>query len=235
MIYFFYGDDFRKVRSKLKAFIKAVQAKKPEISLVEVNEENQSEHSLLNLIGGQGLFEKELLIILDNLMSQDIKEEILENIKELKESKNVFVIVETGFKPDKVSVIEKNAEKTEKFVLEKQKAEEFNNFALADALGRRDKRKLWSLYYKAVSSGSVPEEIHGILFWQIKSIILAKELDLKESEMKPFVYNKAKGFSKNFSDEELKNFSNRLVDIYHQARTTGSDLNLELEKFVLKV
>ncbi len=236
MIYFFYGDDFKKARQSLKAFIEKTTKDKPDASTVRIDEDNWSEYRLENLAGEQGLFEKEVLVILDHLFYLKIAgDEILSNLEKLENSKNIFAILEDSLDQKTIVLIEKSSEKSEKFFLPKRLESSFSPFFLTGALGERNKKRLWVLYYKAVFSGISPEEIHGVIFWQIKAILLTKESDPKGSSLKPFAYQKAKSFSHNFSVEELKNFSTQLVQIYHQSRMRNLDLSLELEKFILKI
>ena len=75
----------------------------------------------------------------------------------------------------------------------------FNIFALTDAMGARSKRDAWVLYQKALASGMVPEEVFYKLMWQLKTMLTVKRTkSVSETDMKPFPYNKAKGFLKNF-------------------------------------
>jgi DNA polymerase III delta subunit len=236
MTYFFYGDDFKKARESLNAFVEKLAREKPHISVLRIDEDNWSEYSLEGLVGEQGLFEKEILVILDNLFYLKVPaDEIIKNLEKLEKSKNIFVIIDSSLDQKTTSLIEKHSTKAEKFSLPKRAEETFSPFFLTGALGERDRRKLWALYYKAVFSGISAEEIHGVMFWQIKAILLAKQSDSKESGLKPFAYQKAKNFSRNYSESELKNLSNKLVQIYHQSRMKGLNLFFELEKFVLKI
>ena len=72
-------------------------------------------------------------------------------------------------------------------------------------MGKRDKKGAWAEYQKVLKEGLVPEEIHGILFWQIKTMLLASSSKSSvEADLNPFVFKKAKEFSKNYSEDELK-------------------------------
>ena len=107
---------------------------------------------------------------------------------------------------------------------------------MTDALGARNQKRLWTLYQKAIRAGVVEEELHGLIFWQIKSMLLALSApDATSAGLNPFVYSKAKGYAKNFTLDELKNLSSRLIKMYHQAHRGEVDFASELEKFFLEV
>ncbi len=114
---------------------------------------------------------------------------------------------------------------------------DFNIFAFTDAIGARKKRDAWVLYQKAIAAGMDPEkEIFWRLVWQIKTMLLAsKTKSASEADMKPFPYNKAKGFLKNFSTSELANLSESLVLGYHAARRGEGEIETLVEKTLLKL
>jgi hypothetical protein len=112
----------------------------------------------------------------------------------------------------------------------------FNIFALTDAIGARKKRDAWVLYQKALASGMVAEEVFYKLVWQIKTMLIASRTQNPlEADMKPFPYNKAKGFLKNFSTKELENLSENLVLGYHRARRGEGEIETLVEKTLLKL
>lgn len=121
----------------------------------------------------------------------------------------------------------------EKLPLDK-KGREFNIFALTDALGSKNKKEVWILYQKALAAGVSAEEIFFKIFWQVKSMILAsKTKDVAETDMKAFPYNKAKSYAKNFSQVELENLSQNLVEGYLLARRGDGEIETLLEKILL--
>ena len=112
----------------------------------------------------------------------------------------------------------------------------FNIFAFTDAIGARKKRDAWVLYQKALASGLVPEELFYKFQWQLKSMLIASATKTPlEADMKPFPYNKAKSFLKNFNKEELENLSTKLVIGYHSARRGEGEISTILEKMVLSL
>ena len=115
-----------------------------------------------------------------------------------------------------------------------RKGSNFNVFSLTDAFGARKKKEAWILYREALLSGVSAEEVFYKIIWQIKSMLLAaKTKSVSETEMKPFPYNKAKSFLKNFKQEELENLSQVLVVSYNLARRGQGDIETLVEKIIL--
>lgn len=113
---------------------------------------------------------------------------------------------------------------------------EFNVFALTDAIGARKKRDAWVLYQKALASGLAPEEVFYKLVWQAKTMLIAQNTkSVAETDMKPFPYNKAKGFLRNFKAGEIEKLSEALVTGYHRARRGEGEIETLVEKTLLKL
>jgi DNA polymerase III delta subunit len=238
MIYLLYGSDTDKSREKLIELVQKMVAKKPDASHVRVNDENFETVSLDELIGGMGLFSSKMIVEADQLFEDKNYKEILsDRMKEIAESENIFIFREAELLKSELKLFEKHAEKVQEFALKAVEKKRDNSFfALADAFGKRDRKELWLLYTKARMNDAVPEELHGILFWQLKSMLLSEAAsDAKEAGLNPFVYQKSKQFARNFTSQELKTISSRMISIYHDARRGGMELGLALEQFILEV
>lgn len=243
MFYFLHGEDKEGARKKAHELIDSLTKKRPNAAFFKVDGENFSLGKLEEMIGGQGLFENKQIVFFDNVLEdKETKGAILEKIKEIAESPNAFVFLEG--KTDKATVVkmEKSAEKVQEFGVAKnsgvgkESKEKFNTFSLADVFGRRDKKNLWMLYQEALSQGVAPEEINGVLFWQLKSMIVAsKSKSVDESGLKPYVFQKSKSFARNYSEEEMKKLSSALVSVYHDSRRGIHDFDIALERFVLNI
>lgn len=120
--------------------------------------------------------------------------------------------------------------------VQKGTKETFNIFALTDAIGGRDKKNAWVIYEKALASGMSADEIFWRVMWGVKTMILAsKTKDVSETDMKPFPYNKAKSFLRNWKTEELEALSENLVIGYHEARRGNGPMETMIEKFLLSL
>lgn len=243
MFYFLHGEDKDRARKKAHELIDSLTKKRPNASFFKIDCENFSIGGLEEMIGGQGLFESKQIVFLDNVSEdKEIKEAILERTKDIAESPNVFVFLEGKVDKATISKMEKSAEKVQEFKFSgsedkiKKSKEKFNTFSLADVFGRRDKKNLWVLYQEALSQNVAPEEINGVLFWQLKSMIVAnKSRSADESGLKPYVFQKSKSFTQNYSEEEMKKLSSALVSVYHDSRRGIHDFDIALERFILRL
>lgn len=225
MIYLLYGNDIIKSRKKLHTLLDSIFAKKPDASFARIDTESFDESRLDELIGGQGLFENKYIIVFDNLFTDNppaggTKEAILKKLKEISKSQNIFIFLEEKLNKIELNKFEKYAEKIQKFELfsgpTTKLAKKFDIFSLTDAIGKRDKKNLWVLYQKAKLNNIADEQIHGILFWKIKSIILSAR-------------------SSYYSMDELKKLSNSLVSLYHDTRKGIHEMDNALERFILGI
>ena len=241
MIYLLYGTDTKKSRKKSRELLDSIFAKKPNVSYIRVDEENFNESAVEELIGGQGLFENKYIVVFDYLfLNKDIKDILLKNIKKISASQNIFIFLEEKLNKIELKKFEKYAEKIQRFENDggrtSVRKEKFNIFALTDALGRRDRKGLWVLYQKAKMNNVSDEEIHGILFWQIKNMLLSSDAeDARDVGLNDFVFRKSLGFIKNYSYDELKKLLSALVSLYHDTRKGIHKMDTALERFILNI
>ena len=240
MIYLLYGSDTDKARAKLHDLVGSLVKKKPDASHERMNDETFDASHLEELIGGMGLFSSKAIIEMQNVFrSKDAKEAVLDRIKDIGKSENIFVFLEGELTKADLTKFEKNSEKVQEFELKTHgdiKKDEFKIFSLTDAFGKRDRKQLWVLYTKAKMREIAAEEIHGILFWQVKAMLqAAQSKSAQEAGLNPFVFQKSQGFLRNFQKGEVQAISSKLVCIYHQARRGITDFDLALERFILEV
>ncbi len=238
MIYLLYGSDTHKSREKLHELVASLIKKKPDASHIRITDEDFDDAKLDENIGGMGLFSQRTIVEMINVFrNKNAKESVMGRLKEIGASENIFVFLEESLlKPEKTK-FEKYGEKIQEFEAKEEVVKkDFNVFSLTDALGRRDKKQLWVLYTKAKMKDVADEEIHGILFWQLKAMLQAMNArSAGEAGLNPFVYQKSQGFARNFTIDELKKTSSKLISIYHDARRGITDFSTGLEKFILEM
>ncbi len=248
MLYVFHGTNTHSAITKASALINSLRTKKSDASYVRVEAGTWTSSIIEEHLGGQGLFLNKYIILLDRVAENVDAKEILPGLASaMNESANIFVVVEGKLNAELKKAFEKSAEKMVECIdIQKQesnlaksssginKKEEFNIFALADALGSRDSFKAWSIYRQAIDSGIEAESIAGTLFWQIKSMILAKTTSTAiEAGLNPFVFGKAKRYSNNYSADELDQWLKNVIGLYHNGHRGKVDLELGLERFLL--
>jgi DNA polymerase III delta subunit len=244
MIYLLHGADTDKSRAKMHELSDSLKKKKPDAAYFKMDAEHWNEVELEEYCGGQGLFENKFIIVLDHLMDdEEIAPVLLEQIEVIAASSNVFIVLEGKLDKDSLKKFEKHAEKVQEFeetaaqkMATARSKERFNVFSLAEAMGKRDRKNLWVLYRRALLEDISPEEIHGTLFWQAKSIALARQAkSAKEAGMKDFPFSRAKAYANNFSEQESNELLNKLIHISHDSRRGLSDISLSLEELTLTV
>ncbi len=233
MLHVFIGENESDVRIEAKKFAKDFLATNRDYFF------NELDSSLpLNwdeLVLSKSLFGGGTLILFDITGADKATvSNFLENLDKFENSQNTFVVsLSVGVWKEEV--------KRKNIILHDIKSKNFkkeptNIFALADSIGRRDKKHSWLIYRKLIEEGFQPEEIHGTIFWQIKSLAIAEvSKDAVEAKMKPFVFSKAKGFLKNFKEGEIQKWLSKLVEIYHRGHRGEYTLENALEIFLLGV
>jgi len=225
MIYFYHGTDVEKARIKSHELADSLRKKKPDASYFVMGTESFDSTTLDEYIGGQGLFSNKYIVLLDRLCeNKEIKELFIDKLKEIQESENIFIIFEGKLDKATATKIEKKAEKTavhdlsDKEVADiKQKKEEgLNIFEIANALGEKNKKHLWIIYRQLIEEGKVPEEIHGVLFWKAKTMLLS-------------------GGNHIWKKEELIGLIDDLITVYHEARRGAHELETGLEAMLVGI
>ena len=242
MIQVFYGADTDGVLSKTKEAVSLFRSKEPEATLVVFEDDRFDEAGFLELVsGGQGLFMPRCAVLFKRVFDNpEAKEAILSRIDDMKKAEHIFIFSEKKLDASTTALFKKvGATMSECPGKEKNMPEKsFVLFAPADAFGKRDKKKAWAIFHEEMAKGSAPESLHGMLFWQIKNMLLASEHSEEEcacAGMKPFVFGKAKTAAKNFSNEELRSLSAAVVLLYHRAHEGDGDLETAIEKFILSI
>jgi DNA polymerase III delta subunit len=236
MIYLLHGENFKESRKKLHSLVGSLFKKEPDVSKFLIDNESFSKELLEEMISGQTLFAGRYIVIVDKVFeNKEAGEVVLEKLKLISKSENIFLFIEEKINKAILSRFKKWAEKIQEFPLKSEKKDnKFNIFGITDALGRRDRKGTWVLYQKALSEGIQPEEVHGILVWQIKNLLMVKdEKETGSLGLNPFVLRKSLGFASKYKKKELVKLSEELIRIPHESRRGMEDFNISLEKFIL--
>jgi DNA polymerase III delta subunit len=224
MLYVYHGQDVPKSLEKARALINSLRAKRPDASYIEADADAWSNSVIEENVGGQGLFSNKYIIFLNRVTENaDAKEVLPDFIQIMNESSNIFILLEGKLNADLKRAVEKHAERVvetgEEAGSKKQEAgkkEEFNIFALADAVGSRNALKSWGMYRQAIDNGQETEPIVGMIFWKIKSMIVAKN-------------------TRSYSEKELAALLKDLITVYHDGHRGIVDMELGIEKRLLNL
>ncbi len=231
MLCVFFGNDLLKVRDEAFSYID-----KSGISTMEaIDSDSYSVGVVRNFVLSNSLFAEKKVFLLDTpSLDKEFYKETLDCLEEMKNSTQLFVVIETTLLAAEKKKWQKHSD-----VLEEYKVvagERFNNFAMADALAKRDKRSLWVLFNQAKMSRSSFEEIVGIFWWQLKTMRLVSVSKSKEETgLKDFVYQKASRSLANFSKKELSDKSRELLTLSHNSRLGLVDMDVALERWILSL
>ncbi len=231
MLHLYYGTDRQKVRDAATEFSDKNLPDGGTITVLDAGEYQVGQIS--DSLGAASLFGGAEWFMIDSPGDNaDMGEDVKTNLEAMAESGNVFIVLEGALLAPAKKAYAKHAATVEEFTAEK--TERFNTFVMADALASKDRRKLWVLLQEARLNGLAPEEIIGMLWWQLKALRLA-EVTAKAAEagMKDFPYNKAKRALPKFAAGEVSALSHSLLSLYHDGHSGVRDIDLALERWVL--
>lgn len=206
MIYILSGNDTKKKNAYLKKLYKENQP-------IFITQADISKEELYDHARSVSLFGESPIIVIENILNEGNITLSLEDILTLKDSLTTFVFLEEKLLTPNIKKYEKYATIEDFSSPIIKKGLKMNVFGIADAFSHKDKIGTWILYRGAVLQGVSPEEISGIIFWKIKTMLLSGV--------------------KLFSTDELKSRSSELVSIYHRAHKGECDFVIGLEQFIL--
>lgn len=233
MLYVFFGKNQMVVREKAFAHLHSLQV--GESDIVKISADQYSEEILIDTIERVPLFGEKQIILLDTPSDHVLfREHVGRALTSLHASPHHFVILEQNLSAPLKKMYAGEADHFEEVVTSEK--EEYESFALADALRDRDKKKMWLLLMGKKERGEKIEAVVGTLFWQIKLLRLAERTQSpKEAGQNAFPYNKAKRALEKFGKGELQKLSRELVQLYHDGHGGTLDMWVGLERWVLKV
>ena len=233
MLYLFNGNDEVLVRAKARAHALSLQGENCDFLVLE--SDTFSSATFDESFFAQSFFGTSYVVFCDNVFENKEALGFFEEFgDEIVKSSNNCVLAEKTLPVALQTKFKKAGAKIFDFKVEKKDERKFNTFALGDALGMKDKKNLWILFAQARELGLEGEEICGVLFWQIKNILLAGTTKTSiEAGISEYPYKKAKSFSKVWKREELQSSLISLTKMYHDAHRGKGDFMNRLEIFVL--
>lgn len=202
MIYAFYGSDTHKVSTKAHAWISASRGKDPSITYIRMTEDSFDTAILHENLGGQSLFAKRMLISLDGVL-ESREEDISNLLEDMASSENVFAIIAGKVKAPLAKQLEKHATKT--FLFDAVTKDGKPDFALWNAIDRKDGLTAWKLYYKERLQGVSAEQLAGFIHSKLRRAKATRKL------------------------------SRKFIDTYHEARRGEVDFDEGMEVLLLSI
>jgi len=229
MLNLFYGNDTIAVRQKAHAFTE----EKKGVKIVRIEVENYTQGIFADIVGAMSLFGEKALYVIDTPSGKtEMYDDVISHLEAFATSDNTFVIIEEALLAPQKKKFQKYAETMEE--CKAAASERFNAFGMADCLARKDKKTFWLQLQDAKRAGLSAEEIIGTLWWQLKSMRLAKlTTSASQAGMKDFPYNKAKRALSTFKEGELEQLSQSLLAVYHEGHLGTVDIDIALERWVL--
>lgn len=238
MIKIFFGGDTKRAHRALAHEIKEGKKSHPEAVVFRFDDLNFDLTMASEALSGVSLFGGKNIVIFDGVTEHPGGSVVFELMTEYQESQHIILCREQTIEQ---TILEKlrNYAVIEEFPLVSViKKEKPSNFAIADAFARRDRKGAWVEFEIARRKGIAAEEIHGILFWQVKTLYISatqtKEEAIK-SGIKEYSWKKAVRHTKNFLTSDLERLLGSLKDMYHQSHRGEIDLDIAIEKFLLTV
>src|SRR6476620_645818 len=112
MIYLLHGTDTEKSRGKLHALINSLLAKRPDATHIRLTDETFAPETLAELIGSMGLFAPKAIVEMNMVFrNNDAQDAVMDHIKEIAESENIFVFLEAALNKPERTKFGKHAEK----------------------------------------------------------------------------------------------------------------------------
>ncbi len=236
MLYLFHGSDVEKARTKAFEWVAAARKKEPNLAYVRLAREELTPAALEDAASSGGLFVSRLLILIDDPYvgrgtsnmgnggdeggneggNEEVATPLDDYIDALAASDNAIIILAPKLLATKAKKLVAKAKMEYKFDLRlAPSASRGFNATLVDALGARNREKLWLEINRALRLGDAPEMLHGLLHWKVRDLM-------------------AKG-SRTWPPAEARSLSLALIDLLQESRRGGLDLSLSLERFALSI
>lgn len=238
MIIFIYGDDTKKVREKTTTTVDALLAKQKDASIFKIDASNWSLGYIEELLNAQGLFLPKYIITFNFISeNKEFFTEMLGLLKEIKSAEHICIIAEGDITEKNKEKIKKLSTKFQEFNIKKVevKKQEPPTFAFATSFANREFQKTEKYLNTLLGLKLAPEEIHGVLWWQMKSVMLSsKAQSAVGAGLNPYVFKNAKSASEKWNPGDLDQVLNSLFEMYHQAHRGKVDFYNAIERLVVR-
>ncbi len=237
MFYILHGNAFQKKQERLEELLVALKKKRPNTDVISVNDETWSVERIDALLEGTSLFDDKYIVVLSHIIHDPgIKKEVFKKIENFSVSDHIFILFDDELSKADEKKLSAFSYASEHISEHKKDRVQPTLFALTDAVGERKRKQAWELYVNAIRSGKTAEEIHGLIFWAVKSMRAAAiSKTAEEAGMKAFPFKKAKENVQNYTVEELEKLSLTFIEILLEDRRGGTPLRISIERVLLEL
>ncbi len=170
MLYIIHGDNIER-RSKARNEVGL-----PDIAISPETEDK--EIKIAELISAQNLWGDSQIITLDKILEdKEIKDIIYENLEDIKNSDNKFIIEETKINAAVLTKLSKYATKVFDCSIGELVNSRGNNrvpekspFKLCDYIAAKDKKNAWIELMRLYETDIESEPLHGAIWWKLKMV-----------------------------------------------------------------
>lgn len=235
MIQVFIGEDTQKARKEAKEIFERAKTEYPDALISVFDDVSFDPDTARDAFASENLFGGINILYFDGVLDDPFGESFYRNTIQ---DTTHLVLIREKFIPKDLLVFFQRIAQIKDFSLSKKIEKCDNGFAIADAVGARDKKRAWVEFEKLRRHGAVMEEVHGTIFWAFKSMHLALVLpkaDALATGMKEFTYRNYYGFAKKYLKKELEEKLNELKDMYHHGHRGEGELEVLIEQFLLRL
>jgi DNA polymerase III delta subunit len=233
MIRFFIGDDTQKSRTAARTLFEKLRFEDSSATTGYFDDLLFDITLATEAFTAENLFGGGTILYFDGILEHSDGERFYKSI--LKETGHNVIVREMAPSKDLRAFFGRLGEVKE-FTQAKVFERRVDSFAVANALGARDKKASWVEFEKVRKSGAAMEEVHGTIFWAFKTMLISSVLNKQEalrSGVKETSYRTYHAHSKNYSADEIRNKLAVLKDIYHKGHKGEGDMDELLEEFIL--
>ncbi len=235
MLQLFIGEDTQKARKDAKESFERAKGEYPEALISAYSDVSFDPDNAKDSFVSENLFGGINILYFDGILDDPEGESFYRNT--IQDTMHLVIIREKTMPKDLLLFFQRIAEIKE-YPLQKKVEKRDNGFAIADAVGARDKKRAWVEFEKLRRHGPQMEEVHGTIFWAFKSMHIALTLPKPEAlatGMKEFTYRNYYGFAKKYLKKELEDKLSELKDMYHMGHRGEGELEVLIEQFLLRL
>ena len=243
MIHYFGGADREGARRAARAAFAGAQKELPTAPAFELAGESTSPENWREMAYARPLTGARAIIFFDHLLDHPMGAGfIADHLAVLVSSDNLFIFWEDGRGEELARAVVKAGGVAKEFRIStplkprEDKKETAKLFAVADALGDKDRKRAWLLYHEVLRGGTPAEEIFWKFVWKVKTLLLVDTAPIGSAiPLKSYPLSQARRQVKSYQSGELARLSSRLVRLYHDARRGRADFDFALERLLLEL